>query len=437
MFDNFGLGEFFFLALLALLFFGPERLPQIGARLGRWVGNMTQYSKAFMTEWREEALAIHDAVEEVKGIRDEIVAAQREISGTLDTARGDMVEGLDAAKEAVTDATRDVTTRIQQQRLQAAQDFDQLGDEESGPGAPASGTDAAISRTQEVLAGLEKRRASTRGTVAVEEAAADTTLAETIAAAGAAEAGAAEAPATETPDGRTPSEMPAAASGTATASPGDEEWERIHRLIEEGMRPQDSKDSQVRAQSAAAGEPAAAPAAASSPASRSPTARTTDSGATAAQGSSAEKTDTEPGEAPEPPKESAFDRTQKVLENLRKRRAGITEESPAAPEAAEAGTEPVAEAEPESTPPMPRETAFDRTQQVLQNLKRKREGRDQGTPAKVPFPPVNRDDFERLSSEVLELRDQMEALRNELRALRALASQASASADDVSIEEVA
>jgi hypothetical protein len=74
---------------------------------------------------------------------------------------------------------------------------------------------------------------------------------------------------------------------------------------------------------------------------------------------------------------------------------------------------------------------------VLQNLKRKREGRDQGTPAKVPFPPVNRDDFERLSSEVLELRDQMEALRNELRALRALASQASASADDVSIEEVA
>ena len=58
MLDNFGLGEFFFLAMLALFFFGPERLPQIGARLGRWVAGLTQYSKAFLTEWREEALAI-------------------------------------------------------------------------------------------------------------------------------------------------------------------------------------------------------------------------------------------------------------------------------------------------------------------------------------------------------------------------------------------
>jgi len=153
MFDNFGLGEFFFLALLALLFFGPERLPQIGARLGRWVGNLTQYSKAFMTEWREEALAIHDAVEEVKGIRDEIVAAQREISGTLDTAREDMVDGLDAAKEAVSDATTDVRTRIQQQRVRAVEDFDQLGEGESGTDSSASvsgasGTDHKVQRLQ-------------------------------------------------------------------------------------------------------------------------------------------------------------------------------------------------------------------------------------------------------------------------------------------------
>ena len=50
MLDNFGMGEFFVLALFALLFFGPERLPQIGAQLGRWLSKLTGYSRAFMTQ---------------------------------------------------------------------------------------------------------------------------------------------------------------------------------------------------------------------------------------------------------------------------------------------------------------------------------------------------------------------------------------------------
>ena len=124
-----------------------------------------------------------------------------------------------------------------------------------------------------------------------------------------------------------------------------------------------------------------------------------------------------------------------MLETLRNRRAGITEESAPEPVAGEAEAKPAAAAPPESTPVAPTETAFDRTQQVLQNLKRKREGRDQGTPAGAPLPPVNRDDFEQLNGEVLQLRDQMKALHDELRALRALAGQANAAADDVTIEE--
>jgi Sec-independent protein translocase protein TatA len=417
MFDNFGLGEFFFLALLALLFFGPERLPQIGARLGRWVGNLTQYSKAFMTEWREEALAIHDAVAEVKGIRDEIVAAQREISGTLDTAREDMVDGLDAAKEAVSSATGDVRSRIQQQRVRAAQDFDQLGQGESGTDSSASvsgasGTDAAISRTQQVLADLGKSRAASVAAAPPEETTAEVVAPDAVTPE-ATDGGAAAAKPTEAQavDGEAPA-----------ATPEDEERERIRRAIEEGMKPKRPKtESEAAAQGAAAAVPE--------------TARTAASSDTAAQGSPAQG-DAAPEKAPEPPKESAFDRTQQVLQNLRKRRAGITEESLSAPEAAQVDTEPVAEAEAESAPPPPKETPFDRTQQVLQNLKKKRQTRAQET-AEVRLPSVNRDDFQRLSNEVLQLRDQMKALRNEMRALRALASQANAAADDVSIEEVA
>ena len=423
MFDNFGLGEFFFLALLALLFFGPERLPEIGARIGRWINQMTQYSKAFMTEWREEAMVIHDAVEEVKGIRDEIMSAQREIAGTLDSARGDMEDGLEVAREAVTGAARDVTTRIQQQRLRAAQDFERLGEEGSVAASPAAGTDAAVGRTQQVLADLERRRASSRTDAPLEEAAGDTASVE---------ATAADA---EPFDSRTPTEMQAAASETAAASPEDEEWEQIHHLIEEGMSPKrPARETQAEAQDSAPAEPTVAPAAASSPRSPSPSTPATASAASATQGSPAGEDGTAPEEAPEPPKESAFDRTQKVLETLRKRRAGMAEESPPEP-VAEAEAEPAAAAAPGSTPSTPTETAFDRTQQVLQNLKRKRKGKDQGAPAQAPLSPVNRDDFERLNSEVLQLRDQMKALHDELRALRALAGQANAAADDVTIEE--
>jgi Sec-independent protein translocase protein TatA len=105
MLDNFGMGEFLMLAFFALLFFGPERLPELGARVGRWLSQLTQYSKAFMTQWSEEAGAIQDAMQEVKGIRDEIRAAQVEISQSLNTARQDITDTIDEAKGSIQEAT--------------------------------------------------------------------------------------------------------------------------------------------------------------------------------------------------------------------------------------------------------------------------------------------------------------------------------------------
>jgi Sec-independent protein translocase protein TatA len=417
MLDNFGLGEFFFLALLALLFFGPERLPQMGARLGRWVGNLTQYSKAFMTEWHEEALAIHDAVAEVKGIRDEIVAAQRELSGTMNTAREDMIDGIDTAKSAVSDAAQDVTSRIQQQRLRAAQDFDQLGDEpgsavSSEAGSDGSGTTAAVAKTQQVLADLQERRSAagseeTWGASAALKATASETAAEAV-------------------DQETPASSP------------EEERERIRRLIEEGIKPKQPKEGDEVSG-------ASIPGAAIPPSDVAE--RSAPQPDTAAAEGVPEK------EAPAPPRETAFDRTQQVLETLRKRRAGITEEPSAATGAVEetkategAGAAKIAvgaqagvtsaPAKGAQSPPPTKETAFDRTQQVLENLKKRR---DQVREAAAPAKPasVSRDDFERLTDEVLQLRGQMEALRNEIQTLRALARRESVAMDDVSIEEVA
>ena len=145
MLDNLGLGEFFFLALLALLFFGPERLPQIGARLGRWIRSLTQYSSAFLNEWRDEALVVHDAVQEVKGIRDEIVAARSEIVDTLGTARTDL-------GDAVSGARLDVQQQIQRS-TQILPDNTEPPDQ--------AGEDVAVAKTQEILDGLLSKRGPT------------------------------------------------------------------------------------------------------------------------------------------------------------------------------------------------------------------------------------------------------------------------------------
>jgi Sec-independent protein translocase protein TatA len=159
--DNLGLGEFFFLALLALVFFGPERLPGIGARIGRWIRSLTSYSSAFLNEWRDEALAVHDAVEQVKGIRDEIVAARTEIASTLDTARSD-------ASEAVASATHEVRQQVQRSTQFVPDDGESQAVEQSetarGPaeldarGPAEQGEDVAIAKTQEILDTLVSKR---------------------------------------------------------------------------------------------------------------------------------------------------------------------------------------------------------------------------------------------------------------------------------------
>jgi sec-independent protein translocase protein TatB len=165
MLDNFGFGEFFFLALLALLFFGPERLPQIGAKIGQWIASLTQYSKAFMTEWNEEALAIHDAVQEVKGIRDEIAAAQAEIAGTLHTARSDVGDALSGARGDVQQQIAGVGASVGAAAApEATVPAPITGPTEQAveriPGAAAPGEeDAAIAKTQQILDDLAARRA--------------------------------------------------------------------------------------------------------------------------------------------------------------------------------------------------------------------------------------------------------------------------------------
>ena len=410
MFDNFGLGEFFFLALLALLFFGPERLPQIGAKLGRWVGKLTQYSKAFMNEWREEALVIHDAVAEVKGIRDEIVAAQAEISSTLETARGDMQEGVDVAKDAVTGARTDVVQRIQNQRRQAAADFERIDDEDPGVRSSAGPDGEAIDKTQAILDDLETKRREAE-----------------------------------------------------LAEGHDKEWLRNRRAIDELMNRNEEKglprsafhppekDIEKEGKEAVEAQDTKAD-------------RVQDKAGRAVAGAAAaaelqESTEAAapeqtPDEAPPAePQESAFDRTQSILDELRRKRGQLPPEEkieketieqvkPVPDREAEGQTTEAPAADAEDEPE--KETAFERTQKILDDFQAKRQSKTtaaQPVEEAVQRADIDRAEFEQLNLEVDRLQDEMAALRQEMRALLAAADRgdgaSETTSDGLSVEEVA
>lgn len=150
MFDNLGMAEFLTIAFFALLFFGPERLPRMGAKLGEWLAKLTQQSRLFMTQWREEALAVQEAVEEVRGIRDEIMAARNEIASSVNTAQQDINQSLDDAKKVVSSSQvtlADLAEQARQEKQQPAQVA-------AGTKAKQDGDRSAIEQTQKILAEL-------------------------------------------------------------------------------------------------------------------------------------------------------------------------------------------------------------------------------------------------------------------------------------------
>ncbi|GBD23237.1 Sec-independent protein translocase protein TatB [bacterium HR29] len=71
-----GYQEILAILLVALIFLGPERLPQVAYQLGRAVRTMQRYARLVRDEFREELQMLE---EEYKGIRAEMEAARAEL----------------------------------------------------------------------------------------------------------------------------------------------------------------------------------------------------------------------------------------------------------------------------------------------------------------------------------------------------------------------
>lgn len=83
---NIGLPEFIVLAIVALLFVGPERLPEVA----RWIGRGMRRARLMLAELREELDGDHelDEVRRMSGeLRSEIQGIAQEIRSVADPVR--------------------------------------------------------------------------------------------------------------------------------------------------------------------------------------------------------------------------------------------------------------------------------------------------------------------------------------------------------------
>lgn len=75
-FFGIGIPELLLILVIAMIVFGPERLPEIGRSLGKAIRDFRELSAGFTSEWedlsRELGEAASDIQREVKGVEAEI-----------------------------------------------------------------------------------------------------------------------------------------------------------------------------------------------------------------------------------------------------------------------------------------------------------------------------------------------------------------------------
>lgn len=124
----FGFTEILFIALLALVVFGPRRLPEIGHAAGRVMAKLKRAThelrEAYESEIDEESRREIDAARQTL----------REVKGTLEAARRDVFDGSASAAREVKAVGQEAAAALAPPQPAAAKDPKAPGD----PAADAS-----------------------------------------------------------------------------------------------------------------------------------------------------------------------------------------------------------------------------------------------------------------------------------------------------------
>lgn len=107
---NFTLSEILTIALVILIVFGPQRLPEMAQKAGQWVRKgrtmITDLRQEFEGEWSEVTQPLKEVTMEVKGIKDDMGTSLASLSDDVTQAKKDLEEKLaETTKEPNDEAT--------------------------------------------------------------------------------------------------------------------------------------------------------------------------------------------------------------------------------------------------------------------------------------------------------------------------------------------
>lgn len=136
--SNFNGLEIFFILVLALIIFGPERLPAIGAKLGEYTRMLQQVSAQIMEQWRQEVGLDNgdgkDVADTLRGTADEIKRSIQPVEKSISAATKPGLKSLNAAvmgaastqeEETQTETTNESQAPRDQILSQRVQDLEQ------------------------------------------------------------------------------------------------------------------------------------------------------------------------------------------------------------------------------------------------------------------------------------------------------------------------
>ncbi|MEZ0472462.1 Sec-independent protein translocase protein TatB [Luteimonas salinilitoris] len=143
MFDI-GFSEIFFIAIVALIVLGPERLPKAARFVGLWVRRGRAQWHSVKSELESEL-----AAEELKRSLHDAEGAMREVDSSMRGVGDDVKREVDAVRDSVRETAREVEAGIADPDAIAEADTDetpvhddggQVADDDEDPDAPQAGS---------------------------------------------------------------------------------------------------------------------------------------------------------------------------------------------------------------------------------------------------------------------------------------------------------
>ena len=142
--DILGIGfpELILIFLIALMVFGPRRLPELAAKLGKTVADLRNMSQGLLTEWQRE-ITVATRIEELEKTRQEfdqikqdLKQAQRDLKAETST----QVEELQKTRQELEEATRTLESSAQDPPAESSAQVENAIEPASVPVSPVPPT---------------------------------------------------------------------------------------------------------------------------------------------------------------------------------------------------------------------------------------------------------------------------------------------------------